>query len=63
MTDKKRHGSDAGVRFDLIPKDEPWVINEKVVAERLPRKDYPDAWRISKTGGNVKTEIDPYPED
>lgn len=54
---------DAGVRFTLQPESHEWVIDAAVAAKLLPIKDYPHAWRKSHSGGNVKIEIGPAPEE
>ena len=57
LSDKKPSLTDAGVIFNLIPRAETWAIKEDVAAQLLPRKDHPEAWRISKTGGNVSATV------
>ena len=52
-----------GVRFTLQPESHAWVIDAAVAAKLLPIKDYPHAWRKSKSGGNVKIEVGSAPEE
>lgn len=59
LTEKKPTVVDAGVRFTLAPRSEEWVIDEKACAQLFPRSKYPKAWRLSKKGGNVTTDIGP----
>lgn len=61
-TGRRRSHVDAGVHFYLVPPSEDWVIRPDVAAQLISREDHPEAYRLSRTGGNVKTEIGPFPE-
>ena len=63
LTDENNTATDAGVLFHLVAKSEDWVIKPDVAAQLLPRKKYPQAWRTSKSGGNVTTEVGPLAEE
>ena len=47
----------------LVAKSEDWGIKADVAAQLLPRKKYPQAWRTSKSGGNVTTEVGPLADE
>ena len=54
---------DAGCRFYQEPEYEKPALKIKVAEKLLDAKKYPQAWRTSRGGGQVKADIGPYPEE
>ena len=50
---------DKGCRFYQEPAYEKDALNTKVAEKLLPKAKYPQAWRISRGGGQVKAEVGP----
>ena len=53
---------DAGVRFYVEPAYEKDALSTKVAEKLLPKAKHPEAWRISRGGGQVKAEVGPLDE-
>ena len=51
---------DAGVRFFVEPRYEKPALKDKVARSLLPATKYPEAWRTSRGGGQVKAEVGPW---
>ena len=63
LSKRKDTATDAGVLFALVATSSEYVIRPEVAARLLPRKKYPQAWRISQTGGNITITIGPLAEE
>ena len=59
----KGSAHDAGVAFYTAPTYSTPKIREKVAESLLPQEKYPQAWRVSSGGGQVKADVGPYPEE
>ena len=51
--------TDAGVRFYVEPPYEKDALATKTAEKLLPKAKHPEAWRISRGGGQVKAEVGP----
>ena len=54
---------DAGVRFYVDPAYEKDALTVKVAENLLPKVKYPEAWRLSRGGGQVKAEVGPLADE